>query len=78
MMGRRLEKAQALLQETDMPLASIAMECGFADQAHLTNAFSKQFGSPPEPCAACGATMRAPCSELPFPFIHSLEKCSAQ
>lgn len=47
MMGRRLEKAQALLQETDMPLASIAMECGFADQAHLTNAFSKQFGSPP-------------------------------
>jgi AraC family transcriptional regulator len=47
MMSKRLEKVQALLQETEIPLASIAVECGFADQAHLTNAFSKQFGSPP-------------------------------
>lgn len=46
-MLRRIDKAQMLLQMTDMPLSGIAVECGFVDQSHLTNAFKKQIGSPP-------------------------------
>jgi len=47
LIGRRLEKAKALLKSTDLPLTSVAAECGFADQAHLTNVFSRQVGTPP-------------------------------
>jgi AraC family transcriptional regulator len=47
LMARRVEKAQALLRFTDMPLATIAAECGFTDQAHLTNVLSKRLGAPP-------------------------------
>ena len=47
LMSRRIERAEALMKGTDMPLASIAIECGFVDQAHLTNLFTKQFGTPP-------------------------------
>jgi AraC-like DNA-binding protein len=47
LVAKRIEKAQALLRSTDMPLARIAIECGFTDQAHLTNVFSKRLGSPP-------------------------------
>lgn len=47
LMSRRIEKAETLMKTTDTPLACIAIECGFADQAHLTNLFTKHFGSPP-------------------------------
>lgn len=47
LMSRRIEKAQVLLKSTDTPLSLIAAECGFADQAHLTNTFSKHTGGPP-------------------------------
>src|SRR6185437_416816 len=36
---QRLERAQHLLKETDMPVAQIAMETGFANQSHLTSVF---------------------------------------
>lgn len=47
LMTRRIEEAQSLLKSTDMPLASIAIQCGFNDQAHFTNVISKHLGSPP-------------------------------
>lgn len=47
LLSRKVERASILLRTTDTPLASIALDCGFADQAHLTNVVSKHFGSPP-------------------------------
>lgn len=42
----RVEAAARLLR-SDMPLADIAIECGFVDQSHLTRVFSRHFGLPP-------------------------------
>lgn len=39
---RRIQCAQSQMFSTTDPLATIALECGFADQAHLTRVF-KQF-----------------------------------
>ncbi len=43
---RRLERARELLM-ADNAVASAALECGFADQAHLSRAFKKRFGASP-------------------------------
>ena len=47
LVSRRLDHAKTLLRTTNAPLAWVAAECGFADQSHFTNAFSKALGSPP-------------------------------
>jgi AraC family transcriptional regulator len=47
LMHRRIEAAQRLLVETSKRLTEIAVECGFADQAHLTNVFKGIVGAPP-------------------------------
>ncbi|WP_165422775.1 AraC family transcriptional regulator [Ktedonosporobacter rubrisoli] len=44
---QRIERAQQLLEKTDMPLSLIASESGFADQSHLTQAFKRQQGLTP-------------------------------
>lgn len=44
---QRIERAQRLLKERDMPLASIAVESGFANQSHLTQVFKKYLGLTP-------------------------------
>jgi len=44
---RRVERARDLLTETDMPIAEIAHECGFADQVHLTRFFGRIIGASP-------------------------------
>jgi len=46
-LGRRVETAARLLQSSETPLATIALECGFADQSHLTTAFRKRVGVTP-------------------------------
>jgi AraC family transcriptional regulator len=38
-MRRRMERAQGLMLKSNAPLAHIALECGFADQAHLSRLF---------------------------------------
>lgn len=43
---RRLQTARRLLH-TPAPLADVALQCGFADQSHLTRAFKRQFGFTP-------------------------------
>jgi AraC family transcriptional regulator len=43
----RIERAQHLLKETDIPLAHIALECGFASQSHLTQIFKRHLGLTP-------------------------------
>lgn len=40
----RLEQARRMLRETALPVASIAMKCGFSDTAYFANCFKKQYG----------------------------------
>jgi AraC family transcriptional regulator len=43
----RVERARTLVEESDLPLAAIALQVGFSSQSHLTDAFRKQFGAAP-------------------------------
>ena len=44
---QRLERAKQLLSRSDVPLAAIAAECGFADQSHFTRTFKRATGLAP-------------------------------
>jgi AraC family transcriptional regulator len=44
---QRLQRAQHLLAETGMTVSEVALECGFADQSHLTRVFSRAIGTSP-------------------------------
>jgi AraC-like DNA-binding protein len=44
---RRCERAKRLMAETDLSLADVALACGFAHQAHFTNAFHRTIGTTP-------------------------------
>lgn len=46
-LSRRVERAQHLLLHSDLRLADIAGQLGFADQAHLTRVFRQTCGAPP-------------------------------
>jgi AraC-like DNA-binding protein len=49
----RFERAKALLERDDRPaLARLALECGYYDQAHLTNEFRRITGTTPAAYAA--------------------------
>jgi len=43
----RLEQARDRVRGSPASLAAIALECGFADQSHLTRAFRRRYGIPP-------------------------------
>ena len=43
----RLRKAAALLSRTDLPIKAVAGRAGFSSRTHFSEAFSKQYGSPP-------------------------------
>jgi len=47
LLRRRVERAQGLMLKTNTPLAQIAIECGFADQAHLSRLFLQFTGERP-------------------------------
>jgi AraC-like DNA-binding protein len=44
---RRIEAAQRMMLSTDDPLAQIALDCGLADQAHLSRWFRRLIGVSP-------------------------------
>jgi AraC family transcriptional regulator len=44
---RRVERAQGLMLSTDAPLSAIALDCGLADQAHLSRLFRRIVGESP-------------------------------
>jgi AraC family transcriptional regulator len=46
-MDRRCERAKRMMTDTQLTLGEIALACGFAHQAHFTNAFRKLNGIPP-------------------------------
>jgi transcriptional regulator GlxA family with amidase domain len=59
---RRVERAQGLMLSTDASLSAIALDCGLADQAHLSRLFRRVVGESPrawrrarigEPVAEC-------------------------
>ena len=43
----RLDSAAVGLSQTDRPIAAIALDTGFADQAHFSNAFRRYTGTTP-------------------------------
>lgn len=44
---RRLERARQLLRDTDLPLALVAAQTGFASQSHMTTMFKRDTGLTP-------------------------------
>jgi AraC family transcriptional regulator len=44
---QRIERAKSLLTANDMPLAQIAVACGFGDQSHFTACFRRAVGTTP-------------------------------
>lgn len=44
---QRVRRAKRLMLESSASLSEIALECGFADQAHFTNVFRRATGLPP-------------------------------
>jgi AraC family transcriptional regulator len=47
LMALRLERARRLLDAPDAELADVAHRAGFADQAHFTRFFKREFGVTP-------------------------------
>lgn len=47
LVGQRLARAQALLADFALPLAEVAVDCGFSDQSHFTRVFAQHVGMPP-------------------------------
>lgn len=43
----RLTQAKELLEQTDLSISQVGLECGFSDQPHFTRMFSRQFGMTP-------------------------------
>jgi transcriptional regulator GlxA family with amidase domain len=43
----RLTQAREQLEQTDLPISQVGLECGFADQPHFTRMFSRRFGMTP-------------------------------
>ena len=48
LLTRRIERAKALLRDSDAPIIEIALNCGFKDGSHFSRAFRRQFGHPPK------------------------------
>jgi AraC family transcriptional regulator len=44
----RLSTAQQLLRQAKIPLADVALKCGFSSQTHMTDVFRKQLGVTPQ------------------------------
>lgn len=46
-LAERIKLSKALLRQSGLPLAQIALECGFVDQSHFTNTFVRHIGVAP-------------------------------
>jgi AraC family transcriptional regulator len=47
LLEKRIERVRELLTASRMPLAEVAIACGFFDQSHLTKVFSRAIGMTP-------------------------------
>lgn len=50
----RLERGLGLLQTTDLPVSSIALDCGFGTPSHFSESFRKRFGVMPKQIRSAG------------------------
>lgn len=51
----RLDAAKQMLRSGAVPIAEIALRCGFANQSHFTRIFTRHIGAPPKRwCRAAG------------------------
>jgi AraC family transcriptional regulator len=48
LMQQRVERAQRLLEKQSLVISSIALDCGFANQTHLTKVFRQMTGMTPK------------------------------
>lgn len=78
---RRLQRAKRLLDESDLPMAEIAVRAGFPNARRMSAAFAALYGEPPSalrrrarPTRRPGADVRsqptAPASSPPLPRSH--------
>ncbi|MDQ0322597.1 AraC-like DNA-binding protein [Pararhizobium capsulatum DSM 1112] len=47
LLNERIRRACEMLQQPEMPLAEVAIACGFADQSHFTRVFANIIGATP-------------------------------
>lgn len=66
LMRFRIEQAQEKLERTSETIAEIALNCGFADQSHLTRVFHEIVGASP---AAWRRRRKAGVVEAPRPVL---------
>jgi AraC family transcriptional regulator len=48
LMQQRVERAKQLLKQQAISISNIALECGFANQTHLTKVFRQMTGMTPK------------------------------
>lgn len=46
-LDRKVERAKRLLASSELPLAQVALECGFVDQSHFSKTFVRRAGQTP-------------------------------
>lgn len=49
-MGKRMQAAEELLLNSDMPVSSVAYSVGFKDPSYFARAFRQHFGRSPSDC----------------------------
>lgn len=74
LMRLRVERAQDRLEWTSESIAEIALNCGFADQSHLTRVFHTITGTSP---AAWRRRRRAGVAQPPLPALWSQTRACA-
>jgi AraC-like DNA-binding protein len=47
LLRHRVQRAKAMLRSQALPLADVALRCGFADQSHFTRVFGREVGMSP-------------------------------
>jgi AraC-like DNA-binding protein len=47
LLRHRIERAKGLIAQEEIPIADIALLCGFSDQSHLTRVFTRLVGTSP-------------------------------
>ena len=70
----RRAHAETLLQRTDLPLAVVARECGYADASHFSHAFRSAYGQSPRAYRDAGG----PGSVLDDPAVRRLQRLVRQ
>ncbi|MEM1309361.1 MAG: helix-turn-helix transcriptional regulator, partial [Cyanobacteria bacterium P01_H01_bin.153] len=48
LLQQRVERAKQLLEQRSLPISTIALDCGFANQTHLTKVFRQLTGITPK------------------------------